>query len=286
MSYKIYNRALIWDGAPHEEKELSALELKRLLKKNKALLIRNAYNFDCEDHTSFWYIIKDQFGGMAELSSKTRNQIKRALKLLDIKIVDKRLIIEQGYEVYLNSFKKYKDILSPPDSKDIFITGLQDYQPGEQFWGCIDKENRKLIAYAHNFVKDNMCDYWSLRAIPKYFTGYYPYYGLLYCMNNYYLNVLGLKYVTDGCRSITEHSNIQAFLTEKFKFRKSYCNLKINYDFRLKILIVLLFPFREYISNLKITILLRQEAISKGLYFLYLTLKLWDLNEEIHKAIF
>lgn len=265
MSYIIYKRCLVWYGSPHEEKKLTALEMKLLLKKYIALLIRNVYDFDCENQTTFWYIIKDQFGEMEELSSKTRNQIRRALKLLIIKIVDKRVIVEQGYEVYLNSFKKYKDLISQPVSRDLFIEGLQSYQQGEQFWGCIDKENGKLIAYARNLVQGNMCHYISMKARPEYFKGFYPYYGLIYSMNEYYLKTLGLKYVSDGTRSITEHSNIQFFLIEKFKFRKAYCNIAISYDFRLKILIVLLSPFRKYISNLKISALLRQEAMSKGI---------------------
>lgn len=265
MSYIVYKRGLIWDGVPHEEKKLSTLEMKRLLKKNKALLIRNVYDFDCKDHTSFWYVIKDQFGDMEELNSTTRNQIRRAIKLLDIKIIDKQLIIEQGYEVYSNSFKKYNKIISQPVSKDIFIRGWQVDQPGEQFWGCIDKKNRKLIAYAHNSVKDNMCNYLSLKVIPEYLKVFYPFYGLIYSMNKYYLKNLGLKYVSDGERTITEHSNIQPFLIEKFKFRKSYCKFAIMYDFRLKILIYLLFPFRKHISHLKISALLRQEAMLRGL---------------------
>ena len=35
-------------------------------------------------------------------------------------------------------------------------------------------------------------------------------------MNRYYLEELKLKYVNDGARSITEHSNIQPFLIDTF----------------------------------------------------------------------
>ena len=40
-------------------------------------------------------------------------------------------------------------------------------------------------------------------------------YGLLLKMNQYYLDEIGVKYVMDGARSITEHSNIQPFLESK-----------------------------------------------------------------------
>ena len=44
-------------------------------------------------------------------------------------------------------------------------------------------------------------------------------------MNQYYLEEKKLKYVCDGSRTITEHSNIQEFLMHNFKFRKAYCRL-------------------------------------------------------------
>jgi len=265
MSYKIYKKGLIWDGAPHEEKKLSAFEMKHLLKNNKALLIRNVYNFDGEDHTSFWYIIKDQFGDMEELSGNTRSKIRRSLKLLEIKQIDKQTLIEKGYEVHIKALENYKNSNSKSFTKDIFINNLEISDSRSEFWGCFDKQNNKLIAYACNIVYEDMCDYSTLKAIPEYLTGYYPFYGLIYTMNKYYLEELGLRYVSDGARSITEHSNIQPFLIEKFKFRRSYCNFAIEYDFRLKVLIFLLFPFRKFISNLKISALLRQEGISRSI---------------------
>ena len=56
-----------------------------------------------------------------------------------------------------------------------------------------------------------------MKADPAYLrNSTYPYYGLIYEMNRYYLQELCLKYVSDGARSITEHSGIQPFLIEKF----------------------------------------------------------------------
>jgi hypothetical protein len=33
-------------------------------------VLRNVYDWDCGHETSFWYVIKDSFVGMEELSSK------------------------------------------------------------------------------------------------------------------------------------------------------------------------------------------------------------------------
>lgn len=50
-----------------------------------------------------------------------------------------------------------------------------------------------------------------MKAIPKY-QKLYVYYDLIYEMNRYYLEKRKVKYVNDGARSITNHSNIQLFL--------------------------------------------------------------------------
>ncbi len=47
-------------------------------------MIRNAYDFDCPEITSFWYVIKDSFSGMEELSSKMRNQVKKCFKTMNV----------------------------------------------------------------------------------------------------------------------------------------------------------------------------------------------------------
>ena len=94
----------------------------------------------------------------------------------------------------------------------------------------------------------------------------YPYYGLIYMMNKYYLETIGVKYVSDGARSITEHSNIQPFLIEKFKFRKAYCRLQIKYKFWVRIIVTLAYPFHKIIPIHQIKSILNMEAMSRGEY--------------------
>ena len=69
----------------------------------------------------------------------------------------------------------------------------------------------------------------------------------------------------DGARSITEHSNIQPFLEDKFKFRKAYCDLQIFYNHWIGAAVKLLFPFRKLIKHPKVAAILRQEAWARGL---------------------
>lgn len=68
---------------------------------------------------------------------------------------------------------------------------------------------------------------------------------LIYEMNRYHLNEQGVKCVCDGARSITEHSNIQPFLMDKFHFRKAYCQLEVVYKWYVDIIVVMLYPKKK-----------------------------------------
>lgn len=74
--YRLYKGAWFWDHDPHTDRISSKEDILSILSQG-GLMIRNAGDFDCGQETSFWYVIKDSFGGMEELSSKMRNQMKK-----------------------------------------------------------------------------------------------------------------------------------------------------------------------------------------------------------------
>ena len=71
-------------------------------------------------------------------------------------------------------------------------------------------------------------------------------------MNDYYLNEKKFIYINDGARSISHETNIQDFLIQKFKFRKAYCKLHIIYSQKVKLLLLMIYPFRSLVQYLKI----------------------------------
>lgn len=266
MRYINYKKCAIWNGSPHSEDKMNCQRADDLLKNLNVFMLRNVYNFDIQKETSFWYIIKDHFGGMEELSSKTRNQVRRSFNRLEIRKITSELLVEEGYEVYCSAYESYNDhTMWHLPTKEEYVANIRNHS-NRDYWGCIDRENNKLIAYAINIIHEDMCEYASMKAIPSYLTGYYPYYGLLYMMNEYYLVNQNLKYVSDGARTLTEHSNIQEFLCNKFKFRKAYCEMKIYYIWWLKLSVNLLFPFQNYIPIKVIKNVLKQESMARNKY--------------------
>lgn len=211
-------------------------------------------------------MIKDSFGGMEELSSKMRNQVKKSFKTYAFKKVGGEEVKSKCYEIVASAQKSYK-IHTDVVSKKSWLKWIDYMMKADNFdfWVAYELSSGNPVALAINKIFDDCCDYQSMKCNPVYMhNSTYPYYGLIYEMNRYYLNERGVKYVCDGARSITEHSNIQPFLIDKFHFRKAYCQLEIVYKWYVGIIVVMLYPFRKLIKHSGVTALLNLEAMARG----------------------
>ena len=229
-------------------------------------MLRNCYDWDCGEETNFWEIICDEDIPIEKLPSKTRNQIRRSLRDCVIRRINRQnMIKDDAYNVFIKAFERYKNITLTLPSREIWESNLKDGDSID-YWGAYKKDNQQLIAWALNIKKNRSVSYSTLKAIPEYMNKHYPYFGLLYEMNKYYLGEKGYLFVSDGWRSITEHSGIQPFLEKNFFFRKSYCKMKLYYKFCFAILIKFLYPFRHLrILPLKVRNMLKFEEINRQL---------------------
>lgn len=252
-NYYIYRHAWRFRDAHHRETELSKNEVNHLFS-NGGWLIRNTYEFDTIEKSEFWYLIKDSFNGMEEHTSKGRNKIRKALKTYDYRIIDTNLLKEKGFDIYKEVLKNY-----PIKDRHIsYNSYLSIFNNNCECWGCFKKNTDEIIGFAINYIWDDSCQYEITAILPPYkHNTTYPYYGLIYIMDQYYLEEKKYKYVSDGSRSISEHSNFQEFLIRNFKFRKAYCRLKIYYKWWLNVVIKVLFPFRNMLTSNKIRAILR-----------------------------
>lgn len=224
-------------------------------------MVRNVYDFDCGEKTSFWYVIKDSFGGMDELTSKMRNQVKKCFKTMRVERISSDFLLVNGYNVFVEAMDNYRVKAKPPTLADFEHRILTSDE--NEYWGVFDIETGKLVAFSMNAVTDECCEYRTMKAIPEY-QRLYAYYGLIYEMNRHYLSERKLKYVNDGARTITNHSNIQSFLIEKFNFRKAYCHIKITYKWWLDMAIKILYPLRRLMPVREVRALLNMEAMVRG----------------------
>lgn len=261
MDYYLYKNAWRFIDAPHREQKLQTDQYQQLLKQG-GLLVRNTYNYDQQEQSSFWYISKDSFSGFEELTSKCRNKIRRANKNYSYRIIETKTLQEIGYQIFRENLLSYdpnNKSVTKDDFLKFFIDGITEC------WGCFLSDTETLIGFAINYNWKDACDYELMSILPKYkHNTTYPYYGLIYAMNAYYLQKKHMKYVTDGTRTITEHSQIQDFLIQNFNFRKSYCQLAVYYRWWLKLAVKLLYPFRKSLYLPRVKAILNMEAMQRG----------------------
>ena len=263
-AYFLYRQAWRFDGAPHEESKLPKKERDALLRKG-GILIRNTYDFDCQEQTHFWYVIKDTFLDTEELSTRVRNKIRHAEKSFDFALIGINLLKEKGYHIIMDTYADYP-VVDRKMNQSVFDAVLTRFENScFDFWGIFDKTNAQLIGFCAVRRWSNCCEYDICGVLSQYKrNASYPYYGLFHTMNRYYLQEQGVKYISDGSRSITEHSNIHDFLMQHFHFRKAYCQLEVHYRWWMKIAVKMLYPFRKIITLPRVKAILNMEAMQRG----------------------
>lgn len=260
--YYLYRKAWRYDGPPHEEPQLSKKKRKALLKQG-GLLVRNTYEFDKPEETKFWYIIKDDFGGFEELPSNERNEVRRAQKSLRFELVDPEIIKKEGWRILKATYDDYA-ISDRTMNETVFQQYLSHcFERHFDYWGVFDQD--RMIGFCTVWIwSPDSCEYGLIGILPEYkHNNTYPYYGLFYRMNEYYLVEKGFRYVADGARSITGHSRIQDDLVKNFRFRKAYCQLEITYQWWVRLAVKILYPFRKLISAPQVKAVLNMESMTR-----------------------
>lgn len=263
-NYHLYKGAWIDSRAPHNSQQMDTKSIKTLLDKG-GVIVRNTYDFDSDRITSFWYVIKDSFGGIDELSSKKRNQVRKSLKTYAFRRVTAEEVLAVGLPIFQEACMSYK-VKAEVVTEAGFQKRIAECEKGgrSEYWCAYRKDTNEPVALAINTLYEDCCEYNTLKCKPSAMhNSTYPYYGLIFEMNRYYLDELKLRYVNDGARSITNHSNIQPFLIDTFHFRKAYCKLQIKYKWWFGLLVKMLFPFRK-IMPLKVKAVLNMEAMKRG----------------------
>tara|TARA_B100000795_G_scaffold129410_1_gene96432 strand:- start:837 stop:2540 length:1704 start_codon:yes stop_codon:yes gene_type:complete len=260
--WRKYNGALVPLSPPHID--VDVIDIDKKINDTNSYFARWTSDFDSKLENSFWYVINDVPMTIEDYSRNTRSKIRRGLKSCAVKLVTRSEIKEFGFTSYRKAFLRYNTNISPKNHAD-FMKEIDDLDGKWHFW-AIYNINNVIIGYSQNKITDNYCDYSTIKFHPD-FLHIYSSYALFYTMNQYYLNENNFRYVNDGAKSMSHDTNIQAFLIQKFKFRKAYCKLHLYYPPKIHVIVNFLFPLRFLISKIKfgvfkkINVLLNHEYI-------------------------
>ncbi len=260
----LYKGVWVSEHAPHNIQKLTDKDCDALFKQG-GFAIREISDFDVPTETSFYAVIKDQFGDMEELSKKVRTKVRKAQKTYEIRKATLDEMLKYGADIYYAAYSKYK-VKSIPETKETLEARFRKVDASDDYdaWIMFRIEDNAPVGWAITHIFENMCEYETVKVDAAFLDSTYPSYGLFFAMNQHYLGERKLSYVNAGWKSVTHHSNIQEFLIEQFNFRKAYCKMKMRYKFPLNIIVSLLYPLRKILPNSKIKTMLMQESFSRG----------------------
>ena len=232
--WRYYNHAALPDVAPHVNVNLTPLNDGSIWKMGggKVLLARWISDFDCDEKTDWWYIIKDTPFEIGNLKAKRRYEIKKGLKNFHI------------YRIQVEAYKAYPEKYRPMVDKEKLYTSIEKWAY-YKFYGAFYNETKELCGYAWLNKKDKYIYYAFHKTKPEFEKKGINAAIVATILNNHYDELSSGYYICDGSRSISHETNFQAYLEKYFGFRKAYCKLHIKYRTIIGIIVKFMYPLRK-----------------------------------------
>lgn len=239
-TWKFYQDALIPASPYPTYINLPLNEQKRLLKESGALFIRYTNN-PTLNKTAWWYNSCDYYN-LSELSSNTRNQVRRGNRECKVKKVDPGWLANHGYHCYRSAYNRYTNAI--PVGEEVFRQGILATAGSDvfEYWAVFVDDN--LAGYCQCIVEDGQVATSVIKYNPDYLRNYSSY-ALISGILEHYIAERGMI-VSNGTRTIAHDTNVQEYLA-KFGFQKRYCKLCIFYRFSVGCFVKAVYPFRKIV---------------------------------------
>lgn len=247
--WRYYNHAMIPRTAPHEKVDLTVFDDKGFWKNSGfSLFARWHSDFDCNEKTEWWFVIKDSSFDITSLKSKRRYEINKGMKNFDVHIIDSKKYVDDIYQIELEAWKEYPPKYRPIVDEKIEKGRIEKFNDGLCF-GAFSLENNQLCGFAYLEDNESYADFVNLKVLPcceKKAINAAIVYSIIMHFNE---RLEGDFYICDGARALFHETAFQDYLEKYFGFRKAYCHLNMKYRFLFGILVKLLFPFRRMIKG-------------------------------------
>lgn len=275
--WEYYNHALVPTTAPHRTPDTSWMkspkEWKRRSDGKYPLFARWITDFDCQEETEWWCLVKDTPFDIMSLKSNRRSIITRGLKRVDVRMICPADYAAQMANVLIKAWSSYDEAYTEGNDRERLTKEFQeltkDSLGNTEYLGAFLKDTDTLIGYSIYLVHEDWIEYSVVKTDPEYLNtqvnAALAYYGL-----ERYIRP-GIKYVHGGWRTMIHDTNYQDYLEKNFGYRKAYCRLHVQYRPWMKAVVYMLYPFRN---------LIKKGSENKLIYQIWCTLH----QEEIHRT--
>ena len=147
---KLYKQMWVPEGEIHHLAQLSQEEITSYLNRG-GLVVKNPYDFDCGEQSSYWYVIKDSYGGIDELSAKMRNQVRKSLKTYEVELIDRECFLSIALDIFNKALAAYK-VKAKPMDEETFTRTCDGWGNNAEFWCAYQKEGHIHVALAVNGI--------------------------------------------------------------------------------------------------------------------------------------
>lgn len=254
--WKYYNHALVPTTAPHVEPDTSWMKhrkkWKELSKGSYALFARWSTDFDCEEPTEWWCLIKDSPFDLMSLNSKKRSMVAKGIRSVDVRVIIPTDYADSMADILIKAWKSYDKNYRERDDRERLtkefaeITG--EKLGNAEYLGAFLKDTDQMIGYAIYHLYDDWIEYSVVKTDPEYLNTQVNAAIVYYALERY-MKSGQVKYVIDGWRSLVHETNYQDYLEKYFGYRKAYCRLHIKYRWWVKAVVYALYPFRQQIKK-------------------------------------
>lgn len=264
-----YNHCLVPSTPPHTELKIDSEGLREEMKRQHCLFARWTSQWDCGRETGWWYCIRDEKISLDTLTAKQRYRVKRGLKNVEIRPINKGQYVKELYDVLVKSLADYPEAYRVSIPLDDFKRNLEN-ERGD-IYGAFTKEGDVLCGYTIVHPHGNMLNLSLVKVDPAYLSLEVNA-AIAYFVCERYLNELGYDYVCDGARNIRHQTNYQHYLVHNLGFRFAYCRLHVMYAPLMKCAVAGLYPMRGIVEKLEnkssllynVSCVLKQEAIARS----------------------
>ena len=243
--WKYYNHALLSDVAPHKEKDAEAALASPDWKKPRTWLIRYTDHYDDPSYTEWWYCIKDDPLDLSALKSKRRNEINKGIRNFEVRLIDAEDHREALYRIYDNVLLSYERFSGRRLTREQYYKSISTWKDRYTTYGAFLRESGELAGFAQVREFDDFIDFSGCKADPDYEK--FGCNAALVCFlcEHYADRISSGQYILDGERNILHQTHFQDYLEKYFGFRKAYCKINVRYKAWFKLLVKIIYPFRN-----------------------------------------
>lgn len=245
--WRVYNQALLPTMPPHVEPDISEIKEKgfwRERERERVFLVRWVSDWDCQEQTNWWYVIKDTPFDIGALKSKRRYEINKGNKNFSVKEIDPRMYKKEIYKIQKQAYMAYPEKYRPQVHQEKLFKEI-DAWPFYKVYGAFHAETGEMVGYAALNRKEDYIYYAVHKTVPAMETLGINASIVHKILVEHESFLISGGYISDGSRNILHETGFQNYLEKYFGFRKAYCKLHIVYRPSVLIAVRMLYPFRK-----------------------------------------